>query len=68
VLTEGRVLRTLHDARDMFASGRFDGVTNSPPLEYALDLRMLEAETGEPADIDAAIAQIARMLKIRQIA
>ena len=68
VLTDGRVLRTLHDVRDVFASGRFDGVTKSPPLEYALDLLMLAAETGEPTDIDAATAQIARVLKIWQIA
>jgi hypothetical protein len=48
-LKDGRTLRTLHDARDLFASGVFDGVTQSPPLEHALDLLLKAAETGKEA-------------------
>jgi hypothetical protein len=51
------ILRTLHDARDVLASGVFNGATYSPPLELALDL-LKAANSGEPADVLAATEQI----------
>jgi hypothetical protein len=63
-LKDGRTLRTLHDARDVFASGVFAGVTRSPPLEHALDLLIRAAETGEDDDVEAATDQIATVLRI----
>jgi hypothetical protein len=62
-LKDGRTLRTLHDCRDVFASGVFAGVTQSPPLEHALDLLIRAAETGEDNDVKAATDQIATVLR-----
>jgi hypothetical protein len=58
------VLRTLHDARDVFASGVFSGVKHSPPLEHALDLLLKAAETGQPDVVKAATDQIATVLRL----
>jgi hypothetical protein len=64
VLTNGRVLRTLHDARDVFASGAFAGVKHSPPLEHAIDLLIDAADSGKPGDIKAATDQVAIALRV----
>jgi hypothetical protein len=62
-LKDGRTLRTLHDARDVFASGVFAGVKHSPPLEHAIDLLIDAAESGKPDDIKAATDQVAIALR-----
>jgi hypothetical protein len=67
-LKDGRILRTLHDARYVFASGVFDGVTHSPPLEHALDLLLKAAETGTPDDVKAATDQIGVVLRLWKMA
>lgn len=64
VLTDGRVLRTLHDARHVFASGVFSGATHSPPLEQAIDRLLKAAETGDDDDVTAATDQVATVLRI----
>jgi hypothetical protein len=63
-LKDGRILRTLDDARVVFASGVFAGVTHSPPLEHALDLLLKAAETGKPGDVEAATDQIGMVLRL----
>ena len=63
-LKDGRTLRTLHDVRDVFASGVFAGVTHSPPLEHAIDLLIRAAETGEDHDVRAATDQVATVLRL----
>jgi hypothetical protein len=59
-LKDGRTLRTLHNARDVFASGVFSAVKHSPPLEHAIDL-LIDAESGN--DIKAATDQVAIALR-----
>jgi hypothetical protein len=61
-LTDGRVLRTLHDARDLFTSSAFSGITHSSP--HALHLLLMAAATGKPNDIEAATDQIAVALRV----
>jgi hypothetical protein len=63
-LKDGRTLHTLHDARDVFASGVFAGVTHDPPLEHAIELLIRAAETGEDNDVEAATDQVAIMLRL----
>jgi hypothetical protein len=67
-LKDGRILRTLHDARDVFASGVFNGVTHSPPLELALESLLKAAETGKPDDVKAATDQISVVLRLWKMA
>lgn len=64
-LSDGRVLRTLHDVRDVFASDAFRGVTHWPALEHALDLLLRAAETGGEADIQAATDQACVVFRVR---
>ncbi|MPZ58457.1 MAG: hypothetical protein GEU91_18585 [Rhizobiales bacterium] len=62
-LADGRVLHTLHDARDVLLSdAAFSGVTHWPPLEHAIELLLAAAETGADADIKAATEQVHRVL------
>ena len=61
-LKDGRVLRTLHDARDLFASGVFAGVTHSQALERAIELLIRAAESGEDGDVADATDQVATVL------
>jgi len=63
-LKDGRTLRTLHDARDVFSSGVFSGVTHSPPLEHAIELLIRAAETEEANDVKAATDQIVTVLQL----
>lgn len=63
-LKDGRVLRTLHDARYVFASGVFSGVKHSPPLERAIDLLMKAANSGDDHDVQAATDQVAIALRV----
>lgn len=64
-LADGRVLRTLHDVRDVLTSGAFEGVRHSPPLEHAIDLLLAAAETGSADAIKAATDQVAIVLRQR---
>jgi hypothetical protein len=64
LLRDGRVLRTLRDARELFASGAFSGITHSPPLEHAIELLIRAAETGDEDDIAVATNQIAVALRV----
>ena len=66
-LKDGRTLCTLHDVRDVFASGVFAGVTHSPPLEHALDLLIKAAGTGSDDYVKAATDQIAVVLQFWQM-
>ena len=66
-LTDGRILRTLDDARAVFASGAFSGVTRSAPLEHAIDLLLKAGESGQADDIKAATDQIAIVLRLWQM-
>jgi hypothetical protein len=63
-LTDGRVLRTLHDVMDIFASGSFTDIAHAPALKSALDLVITAAESGNPNDLKAATDQVAAMLRM----
>ena len=63
VLKSGRKLTTLHDARDVLASGRFDGVSHAPVLESAIELLLQAAESGHPRTIRAATEQLDRCFR-----
>ena len=66
VLKDGTTLRTLSDVRALFLD-RFSKITHSAPLAYAGELLLKAAETGEPADIEAATEQIEQVLRTRQL-
>ena len=66
VLKDGTALKTLNDVRALFLD-RFSKITHSTPLAYAGELLLKAAETGEPADIEAATEQIERVLRARQL-
>ena len=63
LLKSGRTLATLHDARDVLASGRFDGVSHSPVLESALELLLQAATSGHPRTVAAAPEQLDRAFR-----
>jgi hypothetical protein len=65
-LSDGTILKTLNDARKCFLD-RFAGVTHNDALAYAGALLLTAAETGEPADIEAATRQIERTLSAMRL-
>jgi hypothetical protein len=64
-LRDGRVLRTLRDLREVFASNRFAGITRWRALEHALDLLLRAAETGAESDIEAATGQACVVFRLQ---
>jgi hypothetical protein len=64
-LRDGRVLRTLHDLRDVFASDRFASITHWSALEYALYLLLRAADTGFESDIEAATDQACVVFRLQ---
>jgi hypothetical protein len=66
ILKGGTRLETLSDVRSQFPD-RFASVTHSEALDYAGDLLLKAAETGDSADIAAATDQIELMLMQKRL-
>ena len=63
-LADGRVLETLLDAGNFLVGDTFDGVTQGPPVERALELLLRASETGDATDIRAAANHLATVLRM----
>jgi hypothetical protein len=66
-LADGCVLETLGDVGRLLTSDRFNGVSRSPALEYALELLLKASETGDLLDIQVAAAQATIALHERKL-
>jgi len=65
-LKGGKRLKTLSDVRGLFLD-RFANITHSPTIAHAGELLLVAAQTGEPADIEAATDQVERALMSQRL-
>lgn len=66
-LRDGRELLTLHDAREIFLSDVFAGVTHDVALHAAAELLITAANSGRPTDRREATDAVERVLRFRQL-